>query len=111
MTNTNYPSRFDGRPELTQQDVEHLPYGNLLPDDFTDRLERLRQAAGLTWAGLAKAIGVDYKQMYRWKQDGTEPSGGAMHSLILFASRGARWTRHPHGRRVPDDVLQGLRPK
>ena len=87
MTNTNYPSRFDGRPELTQQDVEHLPYGNLLPDDFTDRLERLRQAAGLTWAGLAKAIGVDYKQMYRWKQDGTEPSGGAMHSLILFASR------------------------
>ena len=85
--NTKHPSRFGGRLELTPDEVERLPYGKLLPADFTDRLERLREAAGLSWSGLAKAIGVDYKQMYRWHNDGVEPSGGAMHSLYLFASR------------------------
>ena len=64
-----------------------MPYGSLLPDDFTDRLERLREARGLSWSGLAKTMGVDYKQIYRWHNGGVEPSGGAMHSLFLFASR------------------------
>ena len=31
--------------------------------------------------------GADYKQMYTWKEGGTEPSGGVIHSLHLFASR------------------------
>ena len=64
-----------------------LPYVSLLPGDFTDRLERLKEASGLSWSGFAKAIGIDYKQMYRWHNDGVEPSGGAYHSLVLFASR------------------------
>ena len=33
-----------------------------------------------------QALDVDYKQMLRWRK-GDEPSGGAMHSLFLFASR------------------------
>ena len=81
-TNTNKSSRFGGSVELTPGDMERLPYGSLLPDDFTDRLERLKEASG-----FAAAIGVDYKQMYRWHNEGVEPSGGAMHSLFLFASR------------------------
>ena len=76
MTNTNVSPRFDGSVELTAADVERLPYVSLLPGDFTDRLERLKEA-----------IGIDYKQMYRWHNDGVEPSGGAYHSLVLFASR------------------------
>ena len=40
----------------------------------------------LTWSGLAAAIGVDYKQMYKWRK-GVEPSGGAMHALYEFAGR------------------------
>ena len=60
---------------------------SLLPGDFTKRLERLKEASGLSWSGFAKAIGIDYKQMYRWHNDGVEPSGGAYHSLVLFASR------------------------
>ena len=36
---------------------------------------------------LRLSIGIDYKQMYRWHNDGVEPSGGAYHPLVLFASR------------------------
>ena len=86
-TNTNDSPRFDGALELTPDDLERLSYGSLLPDDFTDRLERLKEASDLTWSGFAAAIGIDYKQMYRWHNEGVEPSGGAYHSLVLFASR------------------------
>ena len=67
-------------------DLERPNYGSLLPGDFTDRLERLKEASGLTWAGLAKSIGVDHKQMYKWRK-GVEPSGGAMYGLFRFAAR------------------------
>ena len=88
MTNkTNDPTRFDGRLEPTPDDVERMPYASLLPDDFPERLERLREASGLTWSGFAAAIGIDYKQMYRWHNEGVEPSGGAYHSLVVFASQ------------------------
>ena len=79
-SNTKDSCRLDG----TQQDPdggERMAYGGLLPDDFTDRLDRLKQASG-----LATNIGVDYKQMYRWRK-GVEPSGGAMHALYRYASR------------------------
>ena len=67
-------------------DTERPVYGSLLPRDFPDRLERLKEASGLTWAGLAKAIGVDHKQIYKWRK-GVEPSGGAMFGLFQFADR------------------------
>ena len=85
-TNTNNSSRFGWSAELTTDSVECQPYGSLFPDDFTDLLGRLKEASSLTWSGFA-ATGVDFKQMYRWHNEGVEPSGGAMHSIFLFASR------------------------
>ena len=35
---------------------------------------------------MARAIGVDYKQMYSWR-NGAVPSGGAYHALVRFAGR------------------------
>ena len=86
MTQQNGKPRIDGSQEHIT-DLEPMPYGIRLPDDFPDRLERLRQVADLTWAGLAAAIGVDYRQMYRWRKHGVEPSGAAMDRLYKFASR------------------------
>ena len=83
-THTNDSSRLNGTLEPDTDHVERMSYASLLPEDFPDRLERLKEASGLTWSGLAAAIGVDYKQMYKWRK-GTEPSGGALHSLYLFA--------------------------
>ena len=86
MTQHNGKSRLDGNTDHIT-DMEPMPYGIRLPDDFPDRLERLRKVADLTWAGFAAAIGVDYRQMYRWRKHGVEPSGAAMDRLYKFASR------------------------
>lgn len=62
-----------------------LPYSSgVLPEDFPVRLEALRRATGLTKNGFADALGVDRKQALRWN-DGTEPCGGAMLSIVRLA--------------------------
>lgn len=64
-----------------------VPYGSgVLPEDFIERLHRLKEASSLTWNGFAEALGVDPKQVLRWRH-GTEPCGGAMQSLIGLAAR------------------------
>ncbi len=55
-----------------------------LPDDFPQRLIRLKEASGLTWEEFADVLGVELKQVLRWTQ-GTKPSGGAYHSLVELA--------------------------
>ncbi len=59
----------------------------ILPPDFAERIDRLKEASGLTWSGMAKELGVDRKQLRRWRRKGVEPCGGAMLALIRFARR------------------------
>lgn len=62
-----------------------VPYGSgVLPEDFVERLRLLKEATGLTWNGFAEALGVDPKQVFRWRQ-GAEPCGGAMRSVFRLA--------------------------
>ena len=56
----------------------------VLPGNFPERLYRLRRATHLTRNGFADALGVDRKQAQRW-DDGTEPCGGAMLSIVRLA--------------------------
>ena len=64
-----------------------VPYQTgVLSKDFPQRLIRLKEASGLTWNAFADVIGVDKKQVYRWREEHSEPCGGAYHSLILLAS-------------------------
>ena len=59
------------------------------PSDFPRRLERLREALGLTWKALAKETGLNLRAIHRWRQ-GTRPD--APHLLVLLdfaAERGA----------------------
>ena len=60
--------------------------GAVMPEDFPQRLERLKEASGLSWRGMARVIGIDYKLLRRWRK-GAAPSGGSMLSLFLFANR------------------------
>ena len=55
-----------------------------LPRDFGKRLVRFKEAADVTWDELADLLGVEPKQLIRWA-NGTEPSGGAYHSLVRLA--------------------------
>ena len=62
--------------------VDATPFVNDLPA----RLARLKQAIGLPWDGLAACLGVDPRQLQRWR-NGTMPNGFAMAALFLLADR------------------------
>ncbi|MDE2934497.1 MAG: hypothetical protein OXS47_11635 [Chloroflexota bacterium] len=57
-----------------------------LPEDFPRRLERFKEALGLSWDGLAECLGADPRQLQRWRQ-GTRPCGDSMFALFLLADR------------------------
>ena len=57
-----------------------------LPADFPQRLDQLKQATGLSWEGVAVCLGVDVRQVQRWRR-GTEPCGGALFALFRLADR------------------------
>ena len=46
-----------------------------------------RSSAASAWRGIAKALGVDPKQLRMWRRKGVEPCGGAMLSICRFAFR------------------------
>lgn len=54
------------------------------PEDFPQRLERLRGAAGLSWRGLARRLRVSVRCVWRWKA-GVQPDPGHLFSLFTTA--------------------------
>ena len=54
------------------------------PPDFPQWLESLKEATGLTWLGLARALGVDARMLRRWRT-GTQPGSGHLIALFRFA--------------------------
>ena len=76
MNNSNHIDGVSGMEPLE---------GAALPDDFPQRLKRLKEASGLSWRGMARAIGIDHNMLLRWRR-GTVPSGGGYHVLLCFAA-------------------------
>ncbi len=56
-----------------------------IPGNFPQRLLRLKDRSGLTWDGMAAALGVDTRQLLRWRRGGS-PSGGSMLALARLAA-------------------------
>ena len=56
-----------------------------LPGDFPQRLERLKEATGLSWRGLARTLRTDPRVIRRWK-NGTRPDPGNLYSLFSMAA-------------------------
>ena len=83
MNNSNDSTRFNGHNYNGADGAQALVSG-VLSQDFPKRLERLKEASGLSWRGMARALGVDPKQLRRWRR-GVEPAGGAMLSIGRFA--------------------------
>lgn len=65
---------------------DYAPGVALMPEDFAQRLEALRERTGLPWERMAVCMGVDPRQLWRWRH-GASPGGGAMLSLVRFATR------------------------
>ncbi|MYC36981.1 MAG: hypothetical protein F4X66_08715 [Chloroflexi bacterium] len=59
----------------------------LMPEDFPRKLAALKELTGLTWEGMADALGVDPRQLFRWRKEDGEPNAGAMLSLVRLAVR------------------------
>ena len=104
--NSNDPARFDGHDNDGADETQPLESG-VLPRDFGQRLERLKEASGLSWRGFAKALGVDPKQAAHVAQEGRRALRGshALHSPLRV--RDTRRSGGPPGRGVPDDLLRG----
>ena len=74
----------EGIPGLLFKDGERAFRTGIFPDDFAERLTALKVESGLSWNAFAAALGVDPKQVGRWRK-GTAPSAGAMLSLFDLA--------------------------
>ena len=83
MSDRNAEPRFDRR-QVPSRVLP--PQSGELPEDFVDRLNRLKVASGLTWSAFSRVIGADRKQVRRWRKKGVKPSGGAYHCLARFAA-------------------------
>ena len=59
----------------------------LVPEDFREKLEVIKRLTGLSWERMASAMGVDSRQLWRWRKRGGEPGGGAMLALTRIALR------------------------
>ena len=68
-----------------QQYVYHVE-PEVFPEDFPDRLDRFRQAAGFTWGGLARELRVNARTVRRWKA-GSRVGPGHLFSLFALAAR------------------------
>ena len=55
------------------------------PKDFPERLERFRQAAGLSWRELSRRLKVNARIVRRWRA-GAKPGSGHLVNLFDLAA-------------------------
>ena len=58
----------------------------LIPEDFAERLNAFKEVTGLSWDAPAACLGVDPRQLQRWRK-GTKPSGDGLCALVKLAGR------------------------
>ena len=78
----------------------------LVPEDFSARLTAVRDLFDLNWEEMAVAMGVDPRQLLRWRQERGAPNGGAMLSLVRLAIRSPQGL----GELLDEDVIVIFKP-
>ncbi len=79
----------------------------LMPEDFPERLDAVRNLFDLNWEEMAVAMGVDPRQLLRWRIKGSAPNGGAMLSLVRLAIRSPEGL----GELLDEDVIVIFKPR
>ena len=59
---------------MPRQRVRHNRRAHPVPDDFPQRLGWFRHASGLSWAEIARRIGVAPITVRRWRNAGVRPN-------------------------------------
>ena len=55
------------------------------PEDFGERLERLKEMTGLPWREFAERLGVTQRGLLKWRRGGP-PSGAYLWAILEVAS-------------------------
>ncbi len=55
------------------------------PQDFPERLDEFRRAAGLSWRELARLLQVNVRSVHRWRR-GARPDSARLVALLELAS-------------------------
>ena len=69
---------------MPRQRVHHTRVAYDFPEDFPRRLEMFKEAAGLTWAELARRLGTYPDTVRRWRS-GVRPNGRYLMALLDLA--------------------------
>ena len=67
---------------MPRQRTHHSRRDYVVPDDLPDRLERFQRESGLTWAEIARRLGVDPLTVRRWWKYGFRPNPRHMMALL-----------------------------
>lgn len=70
---------------MTRRRRLYAPIETDLPCDFPQRLERLKEASGLSWRELARRLGTEPKTLRRWRR-GVSPGSTYILRLLILAS-------------------------
>ena len=60
-----------------------------VPDDFSERIKRLRAELGFTQVGLADRLGISFATVNRWENGQTRPSQLYWNQIVKLAKEGA----------------------
>ena len=74
------------RGTIVVPETDFPPGVALMPEDFAERLAAVKERTGLPWERMAVSMGVDPRQLWRWRH-GASPGGGAMLALVRLATR------------------------
>ena len=70
---------------MPRQRIHHGRTVYVLPDDFPQRLKRLKQESGLPWAEIARRIGTIPYTVWRWVEGGVRPHWRHQVALLELA--------------------------
>ena len=68
----------------TQRRV-YRPFRPVFPPDFPERLERFKEASGLSWRAIARMLGVNLHRLRQWRNKGVAPSPAHLFLLLTIA--------------------------
>ena len=68
----------------TQRRV-HRPFRCVFPTDFPERLERFKEASGLSWRAISRMLGVSLHRLRQWRNKGVAPSPAHLFLLLTIA--------------------------
>ncbi len=70
---------------MPRQRVRHNRRAQPVPDDFPQRLGWFKHASGLSWAEIARRIGVAPITVRRWRNAGVRPNYRQLRALHELA--------------------------